>query len=90
MTAPTEPLLTLLRVGTVHTPGTVDTTEILIADGRIAALGKNLTVPADWPVAEALLAASGRTATRSRPAPCGRMASTPTCIRAPIACRPPR
>ncbi|MFW5970405.1 MAG: hypothetical protein ACOCP9_07170 [Halofilum sp. (in: g-proteobacteria)] len=32
-------LITVLRVGAIHTPDTIDATEILIADGRIAALG---------------------------------------------------
>ena len=44
------PLLTLLRVGAVHTPEPSEATEILLADGRIAALGSGLEVPAGWPV----------------------------------------
>ncbi len=42
--------ITLLRVGSVHTPEPVAATEILLAGGRIAALGQGLTVPPDWPV----------------------------------------
>jgi len=53
-------LLTLLRVGRVLTPQPTDAAEILIADGRIAALGRGLEVPERWPVdvveAEALTA----------------------------------
>jgi len=44
------PLLTLLRVGRVFTPQESDFTDILVADGRIAALGRNLDVPTGWPV----------------------------------------
>ncbi len=44
------PLLTLLRVGRLYTPAPVDETDILIADGRIAALGRDLAVPEKWPV----------------------------------------
>jgi beta-aspartyl-dipeptidase (metallo-type) len=43
-------LITLLRVGAIHAPEAIDATEILIADGRIAALGKDLAIPSDWPV----------------------------------------
>jgi beta-aspartyl-dipeptidase (metallo-type) len=45
------PLIILLRVGRVFAPEQLDATDILIADGRIAAIGRDLTVPADWPVA---------------------------------------
>nr|WP_298379359.1 beta-aspartyl-peptidase [uncultured Halomonas sp.] len=44
------PLLTLLRVGRLYTPAPVDETDILIADGRIAALGRDLAIPEKWPV----------------------------------------
>ncbi|WP_108446400.1 beta-aspartyl-peptidase [Halomonas denitrificans] len=44
------PLLTLLRVGRIFAPAPVEATEILIADGRIAALGQDIEVPAGWPV----------------------------------------
>ncbi|MDN5870569.1 MAG: beta-aspartyl-peptidase [Nitrococcus sp.] len=44
------PLLTLLRVAEIFAPEPSDATDILIADGRIAALGRNLSAPADWPV----------------------------------------
>ena len=43
-------LITLLRVGAIHTPAPSEATEILIADGRIAALGRELAVPDGWPV----------------------------------------
>jgi len=43
-------LLTLLRVGRILAPEPIDGTDILIAGGRIAALGKELSVPEDWPV----------------------------------------
>lgn len=45
-----EALVTLLRVGRILTPAPVDATELLIANGRIAALGSDLGVPAGWPV----------------------------------------
>lgn len=44
------PLLTLLRVGRIHAPEPLDHSEILIADGRIAALGSGLVVPGGWTV----------------------------------------
>jgi beta-aspartyl-dipeptidase (metallo-type) len=44
------PLLTLLRVGRIFAPAPLEATEILIADGRIAALGRDLAVPEGWPV----------------------------------------
>ncbi|MGM0914671.1 MAG: beta-aspartyl-peptidase [Pseudomonadota bacterium] len=44
------PLLTLLRVGSIFAPERLKATEILIADGRIAALGRDLAVPEGWPV----------------------------------------
>ena len=43
-------LLTLLRVGAVLAPERTDATEILLADGRIAALGRGLAVPDGWPL----------------------------------------
>lgn len=43
-------MLTLLRVERVFAPEPLDENEILIADARIAALGRNLKVPDDWPV----------------------------------------
>lgn len=42
--------ITLLRVGAIHAPEPLDATEILIAGGRIAALGRDLAVPDGWPV----------------------------------------
>lgn len=45
------PLITRLRVGCIFAPEPVDATDILIANGRIAAIGRDLTTPADWPVA---------------------------------------
>lgn len=44
------PLLTLLRVGRVYAPEPVAATEILIADGRIAGLGRELSLPEGWPL----------------------------------------
>ncbi|WP_227370677.1 beta-aspartyl-peptidase [Halomonas sp. M20] len=44
------PLLTLLRVKQLYAPAHVGETDILIANGRIAALGRNLAMPEDWPV----------------------------------------
>jgi beta-aspartyl-dipeptidase (metallo-type) len=43
-------LLTLLRVGRIYAPEPIEATDILIADGRIAALGRAFEVPAGWPV----------------------------------------
>ena len=48
--AGTEPLLTLLRVGRIFAPEPLEATEVLIADGRIAALGRGLEKPGGWPV----------------------------------------
>ena len=50
LAAPAGPLLTLLRAGRILTPAPTDATDILIADGRIAALGGDLAVPEGWPV----------------------------------------
>ncbi|UYG09167.1 beta-aspartyl-peptidase [Halomonas sp. M4R1S46] len=44
------PLLTLLRVGRLYAPEPREDTDLLIADGRIAALGRDLAVPEGWPV----------------------------------------
>ena len=44
------PLITLLRVGRVFAPEALDATDILMADGRIAALGRELAIPEGWPV----------------------------------------
>ncbi|MBE0490087.1 MAG: beta-aspartyl-peptidase [Halomonas sp.] len=44
------PLLTLLRVGRIFAPEPLEANEILIADGRIAALGRDLAMPQGWPV----------------------------------------
>ncbi|MEA2118510.1 beta-aspartyl-peptidase [Halovibrio sp. HP20-50] len=43
-------LLTLLRVGSVYAPEPLEANDILIADGRIAALGRDIEIPAGWPV----------------------------------------
>ncbi|OHV10281.1 beta-aspartyl-peptidase [Kushneria phosphatilytica] len=43
-------MLTLLRVKGIHAPEKLKVREILIADGRIAALGEDLDVPVHWPV----------------------------------------
>ncbi|WP_148252162.1 beta-aspartyl-peptidase [Aidingimonas lacisalsi] len=45
-----ERLLTLLRVGRIQAPEPLAATDILIADGRIAALGHDLAIPAGWPI----------------------------------------
>ncbi len=45
-----ESLLTLLRAGRVFTPEPSEATDILIAGGRIAALGRDMRLPSDWPV----------------------------------------
>ncbi|SHF68450.1 beta-aspartyl-dipeptidase (metallo-type) [Modicisalibacter ilicicola DSM 19980] len=44
------PLMTLLRVGRIYAPEPLEQTDILIADGRIAALGRDHEVPEGWPV----------------------------------------
>ncbi|WP_435101290.1 beta-aspartyl-peptidase [Arhodomonas sp. AD133] len=44
------PLITLLRAGRLFAPQPLAETDILIADGRIAALGNGLEVPAGWPL----------------------------------------
>ncbi len=43
-------MITLLRVDGVYAPEPVDVTDILIAGGRIAAMGHDLSVPEGWPV----------------------------------------
>ena len=48
--SPEAGLLTLLRVGSIQAPELLEANEILIAGGRIAALGRDLNVPAGWPV----------------------------------------
>ncbi|RUR28658.1 beta-aspartyl-peptidase [Vreelandella andesensis] len=45
-----ERLLTLLRVGSIFAPEPLEATDILIADGRIAALGRDIDIPAGWPL----------------------------------------
>ncbi|MGM0701684.1 MAG: beta-aspartyl-peptidase [Pseudomonadota bacterium] len=45
-----ERLLTLLRVGRIFAPAPLETTDILFADGRIAALGRDLAIPTGWPI----------------------------------------
>jgi beta-aspartyl-dipeptidase (metallo-type) len=45
-----EPLLTLIRVRRIQAPEPLAATDILIADGRIAALGRDLAIPAGWPI----------------------------------------
>jgi len=47
---PPGSLIRLLRVGRIVSPTAPDATDILIADGRIAAIGRDLAVPADWNV----------------------------------------
>ncbi|WP_447043465.1 beta-aspartyl-peptidase [Vreelandella sp. H-I2] len=48
--AQNDRLLTLLRVGSIYAPEPLEANDILIADGRIAALGRDLEIPAGWPV----------------------------------------
>jgi beta-aspartyl-dipeptidase (metallo-type) len=43
-------LLTLLRVGSIYAPERLEANDILIADGRIAALGRDLEIPVGWPI----------------------------------------
>ncbi len=43
-------LIRLLRVDRILTPAPVAANELLIADGRVAALGRDLPVPTGWPV----------------------------------------
>lgn len=43
-------MLTLLKVARIYTPAPRAATDLLIADGRIAAVGQDLSIPADWPV----------------------------------------
>ena len=43
-------LLTLVRVGRIFAPEPLEETDLLIADGRIAALGRDLAAPGDWPI----------------------------------------
>lgn len=52
MTGPDSdlPLITLLRVGSIYAPEPLEETEILIADGRVAALGRDLDISRGWPV----------------------------------------
>jgi len=45
-----DTLIKLLRVARILAPEPLDATDILIADGRIAALGRDLAIPAGWPV----------------------------------------
>jgi beta-aspartyl-dipeptidase (metallo-type) len=45
-----DPLLILLRVREVFAPEPLDATDILIARGCIAAIGRDMQVPAGWPV----------------------------------------
>ncbi len=47
---PDAPLLTRLRVGRVFAPEPLDATDILIAGGKIAAIGSDLEAPPGWPV----------------------------------------
>ncbi len=45
-----ETPIKLLRAGAIHAPEPLAATDLLIADGRIAAIGSDLAVPEDWPV----------------------------------------
>ncbi|HEX6141199.1 MAG TPA: hypothetical protein VFZ01_00650, partial [Geminicoccaceae bacterium] len=43
-------MLTLLRTAGIYAPGRSDATDILFGHDRVAAVGRDLSVPADWPV----------------------------------------
>ena len=43
-------LLTLLRVGSIFAPEPLEATDILMAGGRIVALGRDMEIPAGWPL----------------------------------------
>ncbi|MFM5093519.1 beta-aspartyl-peptidase [Aeromonas rivipollensis] len=43
-------MLTLIEGAEIHSPAPLGQQDLLVADGRIAWLGKGLTVPADWPL----------------------------------------
>ena len=44
-------MLTLIEGAEIHSPVPLGQQDLLVADGRIAWLGKGLTVPPDWPLA---------------------------------------
>ncbi|WP_429161333.1 beta-aspartyl-peptidase [Aeromonas media] len=43
-------MLTLIEGAQIHSPAPLGQLDLLVADGRIAWLGKGLTVPPDWPL----------------------------------------
>ena len=43
-------MLTLLKTAGIYAPGRSDARDILFAHDRVAAVGRDLSVPADWPV----------------------------------------
>ena len=43
-------MLTLIEGAEIHSPAPLGQQDLLVADGRIAWLGKGLTVPPDWPL----------------------------------------
>ncbi|MCY9834420.1 beta-aspartyl-peptidase [Aeromonas media] len=43
-------MLTLIEGAEIHSPAPLGQLDLLVADGRIAWLGKGLTVPPDWPL----------------------------------------
>ena len=43
-------MLTLIKAARVHAPEASEATDVLIAGERIAAVGRDLSVPGDWPV----------------------------------------
>ncbi|WP_454009801.1 beta-aspartyl-peptidase [Aeromonas sp. Marseille-Q7275] len=43
-------MLTLIEGAEIHSPAPLGQQDLLVADGRIAWLGKGLTVPHDWPL----------------------------------------
>ncbi|MGE6182603.1 beta-aspartyl-peptidase [Aeromonas media] len=43
-------MLTLIEGAEIHSPAPLGQQDLLVADGRVAWLGKGLTVPPDWPL----------------------------------------
>lgn len=43
-------MLTLIEGAQIHSPAPLGQQDLLVADGRIAWMGKGLTVPVDWPL----------------------------------------
>ena len=43
-------MLTLIEGAQIHSPAPRGQQDLLVADGRIAWMGKVMSVPADWPL----------------------------------------